>query len=229
MTKQGYWYLATPYKLYPDGQRCAFNAALAETARLLGYGVPVYSPIVHNHQLSSFLPQYDGDFDFWVEQVDRPLMEGAGGLLVCMLPSWEISAGIKREIEIFKLHRKPVVFYTPIMGACPVLPPLDRQLGVVLIEEVYWQDETFPLSTSSSRAAHLKREAEELSANPEDSEEMADVLLLLSHLAHGKGGLNVSLVQSVIGKQVKNKARLWGEPDSEGVVEHVKSDETAER
>lgn len=221
-----YWYLATPYKLYPAGKQAAYEAARYVSARLLSAGIPIYSPIVHNHPLSVLIPERDGDFDFWVRQADEPLMEGAGGLLVCMMESWEISAGVLYEIEKFRRMNKPVVFYDPDprkLALSPEhLPRLERSLEVVLAEERLWQDETFPLSTSASRAEHLRREAEELAKDPENPEEMADVLLLLSHLARGKGGPGVSLVRAVLSKQEKNRAREWGKPDCDGVVEHIR-------
>ena len=55
--------------------------------------------------------------------------------------------------------------------------------------------------------------------NPTDAEEMADVFLLLIHLADGEG---VNLLEAGAAKLKKNQARKWGKPDSEGVVEHVR-------
>lgn len=217
----GYWYLATPYALYPNGKQAAYEEARDQAAKLLLSGLPVYSPIVHNHPLS-LLPEMhgkDGDFNFWVRVVDQPLMEGAAGLLVCMMEGWQTSKGITYEMKVFSRHRKPIYFYHP--SIIPTLPILDRSLEVVLAEELDWQDSTFPLSTSQSRAIHLAREAEELKSDPENPYEMADVLLLLSHLARGKGGPNVSLSQAVIEKQKINRNRKWKKPDSQGVVEHV--------
>lgn len=218
----GYWYLATPYKLYPDGKQAAYEAALQQTAALLARGIAVYSPIVHNHPLSlnDSLRGKNDDFNFWVELVDKPLMEAAGGLLVCTLSSWESSAGIAYEIDLFKSCGKPVVFFSP--GRVPTLPELDPPLGAVLAGELAWQNATFPLSTSESRAEHLLREAHELRDDPENALEMADILLLLSHLANGRNGPNVSLAQAVIKKQHYNRARLWGKPDEAGVVEHIR-------
>jgi hypothetical protein len=217
-----YWYLATPYKLYPCGKQEAYEAALEQTAFLLSRGIPVYSPIVHNHPLSLHreLLHKDGDFDFWVKTVDVPLMEGAGGLLVCTLESWERSKGIAFEIDCFFKLRKPVIRFSPC-GDVSGIPPLSRSLDNVLRENLEWQDETFPLSTSQSRSIHLLREAKELAASPEDSQEMADVILLLSHLANGHNGPNVNLSRAVEDKQKVNRSRVWGTPDSDGVVEHV--------
>src|SRR5688572_21723399 len=106
---EGYWYLATPYKLYPEGKQAAYESALSELSHLLSAGYRVYSPIVHNHNLRIAIPPiFDNDFQFWVEHVDRPLMECAGGLLVCCLPSWEQSSGMMKEIDVFTYHGKPI-------------------------------------------------------------------------------------------------------------------------
>jgi len=113
-----YWYLATPYALYPLGKQAAYEEALRQTATS---GIPVYSPIVHNHPLS-LLPEMqskEGSFDFWVNQVDQPLMDGAFGLLVCKMVSWEDSKGVRYEMDRFMELKKPVVYYFP--GEIPVL------------------------------------------------------------------------------------------------------------
>lgn len=109
-----FWYLATPYALYPDGLQSAFEAACEQTALLTENHIPVYSPIVHNHALCSVSPSLkeNRDLDFWLE-VDRPFMEVSSGIIVCCLDSWEKSRGIEREIEYFKSSEKPIIFMDP--------------------------------------------------------------------------------------------------------------------
>lgn len=221
--QHGYWYLATPYALYPHGKQAAYEAALEQTAYLLSSGIPVYSPIVHNHPLSlcSTLKCKNVDFDFWVKFVDQPLMDGAGGLIVSLMPSWEKSIGIKYEIDYFQSLGKPTYQMLPF-GNVSLLPSLPRNLDTVLRDSSKWADKTFPLSTSSSRAAHLLREAKELQEKPEDSSEIADVLLLTAHLAMGERGPSIDLSVAADEKLAINKSRKWGQPDSEGVVEHLR-------
>jgi hypothetical protein len=72
-------------------------------------------------------------------------------------------------------------------------------------------------ATAASKAAHLAREAEELRNDPADVREMADVFLLLSHISDG-----YDLVAAAREKLEENKRRSWGQPDAEGVVEHVR-------
>lgn len=108
-----YWYLATPYALYPDGKEAAFQVALEQTAQLMKSGIGIFSPIVHNHRLSILLPEHEGSFDFWVTQVDLAMMEGALGCIACLLPSWSKSRGMKHEIEWFAQRDRTVAVVAP--------------------------------------------------------------------------------------------------------------------
>lgn len=93
-------------------------------------------------------------------------------------------------------------------------------LSRVLRESVEWAEETFgPGYDPHAKAAHLLKEAKELRDDPTDPEEMADVLMILGHLAAGAG---VDLAAEVRKKLEKNRQREWGEPDGDGVVEHVR-------
>lgn len=81
-----------------------------------------------------------------------------------------------------------------------------------------WSDETFPLSSNSSRIAHMEDELKELLDKPADKLEMADIMLLLMHHAHIH---KVNLVDAVAEKFEIIKQRKWGKPDERGVVRHV--------
>lgn len=88
-----------------------------------------------------------------------------------------------------------------------------------LVREIgEWQAVTFPLATASSVTQHLYREAAELRDSPTDPEEMADVFFMLVAAARAS---NVDLAAAVSAKFQKNKARRWGAPDAQGVVEHI--------
>jgi len=96
-----------------------------------------------------------------------------------------------------------------------------------------WANQTFARATDASIVAHLRREVAELDTlarwrterpdiawNDDNyAEEMADCLLLLLHLAHRNG---VNLEEAARRKYAVNRQRHWGEPDAEGVVEHVR-------
>jgi NTP pyrophosphatase (non-canonical NTP hydrolase) len=110
-----------------------------------------------------------------------------------------------------------------------------------------WADATFPASTPISKARHLLREAGEvceLSAVidfagampaalepvreaveaellPQLADECADALLLLLHIAHAEG---FSLLGAARRKFTENQLRTWLQPDTQGVVEHDRSE-----
>lgn len=106
---EGYWYLATPYSKFPGGIETAFIAACKATARLVAAGVKVYSPISHTHPVAVHGGLDPYDHAIWMP-ADLPLMKGAYGLVVAMLPTWDSSYGISLEIEEFKKAGKPVLF-----------------------------------------------------------------------------------------------------------------------
>ena len=82
-----------------------------------------------------------------------------------------------------------------------------------------WADETFKQSTMQSRIAHIRRELEEIEADPYDGSEIADVILLLMHQARS---YNIDLMADLLAKADEVRTRKWGEPDHEGVVEHIR-------
>lgn len=92
-------------------------------------------------------------------------------------------------------------------------------LDALAIEINEWAAVTFPFRTAASVAEHLRREAHELAEAPLDPEEMADVFILLANLWKLTG---VDLPCAVAAKLAKNRARKWGKPDAQGVVEHVR-------
>ena len=89
-------------------------------------------------------------------------------------------------------------------------------LDSLAVEIRAWQRRTFPHATPASRAEHMRREVNELVANPTDVEEMADIFFLLVGASSDH-----DLVAAVRAKLNKNQRRQWGTPDATGVVEHV--------
>jgi len=100
---------------------------------------------------------------------------------------------------------------------------LDRRGGLDDLVRTYglWAAETFVSQTPESICEHLRREVEELTAAPNDAEEMADVVLLIANLAYTMGVS--SLAEVVNRKAALNRTREWGKPDASGVVEHVEA------
>jgi hypothetical protein len=103
------------------------------------------------------------------------------------------------------------------------MPELNRpeSLEEVLLEAFDWAARTFPAMTTSSCLHHLQQEVEELALAPDDPEEMADVAMLLGHLAHHQG---INLAAACRVKLEKNKQRAWGKPDEHGVVRHLEEE-----
>ncbi len=112
MNDAGFWYLASPYTRYPDGEDAAFEAVAEQAALLLGAGVFVLSAITHSHPIYRAKPDMGGAWDTWAE-LDRRLIRVSTGMIVCMLDTWEQSRGIAAEIEFAKSIDKPVVYMVP--------------------------------------------------------------------------------------------------------------------
>lgn len=82
-----------------------------------------------------------------------------------------------------------------------------------------WGAATFPASTDWAKLVHLRKELAELEERPDSAEEMADVVMLVCHLAHAHG---VDLAAAIDWKLDICQRRIWGPPDADGVVEHVR-------
>lgn len=118
-----YWYLATPYSKYEGGLRAAFVDASAIAARFIEASIPVFCPIAHSHPIAMHGMLNALDHGIWLP-ADAPLMHHAHGLIVCDLPGWEDSYGIKAEIEAFRLASKPIHFLTTAtMELSPYVDP----------------------------------------------------------------------------------------------------------
>lgn len=90
-----------------------------------------------------------------------------------------------------------------------------------------WQKETFGQATSISKIHHLKDELIELQAdlylnNPDRRLEFADCFFLLFGSAAADGMTYQDIVNAIQEKFEINKARKWGKPDANGVVNHIK-------
>lgn len=75
---------------------------------LMKQGVPVYSPVAHSHPIATNAKIDPFSHDFWLP-VCQPMMEAAYGILVCEMPTWEQSKGIRHEIEWFTANERPVI------------------------------------------------------------------------------------------------------------------------
>lgn len=212
-------YIAGPMRGLPDHNFPAFNAA---TGRFRAWGWTVYNPVEIGEKIGNGNPGIPGS-EFLREDVCAIALCGA----IALLPGWERSTGARCEVALAVTIG--LDFYDA-ESLQPIEPPsrvvvcggYERPAGAVntldaLRDDVCgWANAQFTAATPASKAEHLRREVLELCDDPTDVEEMADVFILLSHLSDGR-----DLVGAVRAKLEKNKARTWGTPDADGVVEHV--------
>lgn len=119
----GYLYIATPYSKYKRGQYSAFVEACWITAEFLKARVGAFSPIAHSHPIASHSSLDHMDHDFWLDVVDRPMMDGARGLAVILLDGWRESYGVRKEIEVFQAAGKPIWYVDPVSLDVADFPP----------------------------------------------------------------------------------------------------------
>lgn len=105
-------YVGTPYTKYPDGIEQAFIDASRITAKLMLRGVKVYSPIAHTHPLAIHGEIDPINHEIWLP-FDAAMMDAADAMIVAMMESWEISYGVKHEIDVFAKAGKPIYYLDP--------------------------------------------------------------------------------------------------------------------
>jgi hypothetical protein len=111
------WYLASPYRGHPDGVEQAFVDATKMAAKLLDMGFEVYSPIVHSHPLSFHVESAPQESDWWLDR-QIPFMEASCGIIIGIIPGWDVSKGIAFERDFFKKAGKPERFAQWYDGRC---------------------------------------------------------------------------------------------------------------
>lgn len=111
----GIIYLAGPYSKGSAGTRLArFNAVTAIAARMIEQKLIVFSPITMTHPIDLVLAD-DGQTlgsDYWVA-FDEKFMAACSEIHVAMLPGWEQSSGVKREVEYFRARGREPTFLKP--------------------------------------------------------------------------------------------------------------------
>ncbi len=86
-----------------------------------------------------------------------------------------------------------------------------------------WSDATFGVGRHPlAPLSHLVKELSELIDEPCDRMEYADCLMLLLDAYRMAGGNADDMVTACFQKLEINKLRKWGEPDANGVVEHIR-------
>ena len=93
-------------------------------------------------------------------------------------------------------------------------------------EVAEWSDATFGVGQRNPAIVyHLKKEVDELIKAFDNNEdplmEIADCFMLLLDSAHHVGITHNEILQATKEKLEINKKRKWGNPDENGVVEHI--------
>jgi hypothetical protein len=112
---RGYFYLASPYTLYPYGLDAAYELAVRASADLAGVGISALSPIMLSHLIAQFGGLDPRDHALWM-RFDRPFMLAARGIIVLKAEGWRESAGMAEEIRVFATAGKPRIDMEP---GCP--------------------------------------------------------------------------------------------------------------
>ena len=131
----GYVYIASPYSHGDASVREErYDQVCKKAAHLMMQGYTVFSPIAHSHPIARFLP--DSlllHTEFWMNQ-DLPILMEAEKLIVLLLPWWQKSKGLKREIEFalpldipVETHDMDGVWYP---DGCSAEEYLIRELGI---------------------------------------------------------------------------------------------------
>jgi NTP pyrophosphatase (non-canonical NTP hydrolase) len=115
-----------------------------------------------------------------------------------------------------------------LLGNSVIDPPknFQQQIGE-------WHTETFPNISMYTHVKHMQKELYELReslvflannklGSENVAEEADDLYIMLLSLAHRIG---FDLQESAKNKFAELKTRTWGEPDVDGVIEHVRNDE----
>jgi hypothetical protein len=107
-------YLASPYTHDdPAVEQLRYTAAARMTACLIGLGAHCYSPIVYGHHLVEFgIP---GTWDAW-EAHDKHMLSLSDHVRVLMLPGYESSVGIERELCYAQELGKAIYYIEPLEG-----------------------------------------------------------------------------------------------------------------
>lgn len=212
-------YIAGPMRGEPEHNFPAFNRA---AALFRASGFVVVNPVEVGLMFGND-PAVSG-----ADYVREDLLHVCRCDAVALLPRWERSVGARCEVAValtlgldffdaMNGHRVPAPPRSTVTGGYEHGPGTVEHLDLLRDEVIAWANATFTKASPHSKAAHLEREAKELRRDPLDVEEMADVFILLCHLSDG-----YDLAGAVRAKLEKNKRRAWGEPDADGVVEHVR-------
>jgi len=215
-------YIAGPMRGYPEHNIPQFRV-VAKLFRSIGH--EVVSPVEVGEAWAG-PDQNAHPPEAWVR---ADLVELLTCNAIALLPGWEASTGARCEAAVavtlgfqfydaFGLTTEPPARIV-IAGGYNRPPAVPDTLDSLFEEVRLWQRATFPHASRHSVATHLLEEAEELFDNPTDDAEVADVAMLLAGTMPPD-----QLIAAIRSKLDQNKQRIWGSPDADGVVRHVKTE-----
>lgn len=102
-------YLASPYSKYPYGTLRAFEEVCTKAAQLMKEGHNIFCPIAHSHPIETIGMTEKGTHDFWLKQ-DFAVLEKCEALFVYMMPGWQESYGVNKEIELAQKNNIPITY-----------------------------------------------------------------------------------------------------------------------
>lgn len=219
-------YIAGPMRGYPEHNFPAFNRA-ASRFRAMGWAVE--NPVeIGEEVLGNGNPDISGG-----EYLRADVRRICECTAIALLPGWQASTGARAEVALCisigldfydagTMQRIAAPSRVVICGGYEKPAGEVDTLDAVVEDILAWQLATFPHRTPHSITKHLSKEAVELHAAPNDNEEWADVFFLcVALIQDGTPNAPRDLIAALRAKLAKNKARTWGTPDTDGVVEHI--------
>lgn len=116
-------YLASPYSVGKQGaygdadlgkatgnmKTRRYKAACKKAAELMDEGYVVFSPIAHSHSVEKEGMKEVRTGDFWLDQ-DLEIVRRCDKVFVYMLPGWDKSRGIAREVACAEQNNIPIEY-----------------------------------------------------------------------------------------------------------------------
>jgi hypothetical protein len=107
----GHIYLASPYtnnnSQLQQMNEYAVNKVFGELIKM-GYK-KIFAPIAQSAAAVRACPELDGKYDFWAE-TDEYFVETADEMFIVMLPNWENSYGVAKEVQHCEQSKIPIRF-----------------------------------------------------------------------------------------------------------------------
>ena len=109
-------------------------------------------------------------------------------------------------------------------------PTYESDFESMIEAQRQWSLQTFgPTTRLAGILDHLRKELDEVEANPSDVSEWIDVVILALDGAWRQGFSPVEIVEALRAKYAKNRARMWPDwrdADPDKAIEHVRNEAT---